>query len=330
MREAILELNDVRKYFPVKQGGPLGRQAWLRAVDGVSLAVPCGASFGLVGESGCGKSTLSRCIMRLEHVTDGSIRIQGNDIHKAQGRELKALRREVQMVFQNPFESLNPRMRVRALIAEPMTIHGFGDTASRERRVAELLERVGLNASAGARFPHEFSGGQRQRIGIARALALNPKLVICDEPVSALDVSIQAQILNLLKELQQDLNLTYLFISHNLSVVRYMSHFIAVMYMGRIMEVAEAEELYNHPAHPYTQALLSSIPELGGDRKKRIVLSGDPPSPISVTPGCLFASRCPYAEAVCRRERPELGALSPAHRAACHFCGSPAERRPES
>ena len=319
MAENILELRNVKKYFPVRQSGILSKPTYFRAVDGVTLDVERNSSFGLVGESGCGKSTLSRTILNLEEITDGSIRLYGQDVHRAKGKQLKALRREVQMVFQNPFYSLNPRMTVEKLIMEPLIIHGIGDGAYRTARVKELLERVGLNPSAASRYPHEFSGGQRQRIGIARALALKPKLIICDEPVSALDVSIQAQILNLLKELKQDLELTYVFISHNLSVVKYMSQRIGVMYLGTIVEIADAQELYTCARHPYTQMLLSAIPDLLVERQTRILPTGDVRGAMGPGIGCPFASRCPRAQNQCFSLRPELVELGNGHSVACHY-----------
>lgn len=320
MNENILELEGVKKYYPVRQRGLFSKPTYVRAVDGVTLSIEKNTSFGLVGESGCGKSTLSRSILRLEDTTAGSIRICGQEISSMHGKELKALRREVQMVFQNPFYSLNPRMTVEALIAEPLIIHEVGDKAYRQARVRELLDRVGLNSGAAVRYPHEFSGGQRQRIGIARALAMNPKIVICDEPVSALDVSIQAQILNLLKELKHDLQLTYVFISHNLSVVKYMSQRIAVMYLGTIVEIAPAEELYANPMHPYTQMLLSAIPDLQEKRGIRDFHAGDVGDASGETNGCPFASRCPHAEARCYVERPILEECGVGHMVACHRC----------
>lgn len=321
MSDNILELEGVKKYFPVRARRLFSPSGHLRAVDGVSLCVEKNSTFGLVGESGCGKSTLSRTIMRLEPLTAGSVRVCGMDIRQARGKDLKALYRNVQMVFQNPFYSLNPRMTVARLIAEPMVIHGVGDRAYREKRVLELLDRVKLSASSANRYPHEFSGGQRQRIGIARALALEPKVILCDEPVSALDVSIQAQILNLLKELRRDLKLTYLFISHNLSVVKYMSQRIAVMYLGTIVEIADAEELYARPQHPYTQMLLSAIPDLHKTVERRIVPVGDAGQSFDRWEGCPFANRCPQAVESCRAERPCLRSCGGTHMVACHRCG---------
>ncbi len=319
----LLDVRDLRMHFPVR-GGVLRRaQAWCRAVDGVSITLSAGETLGLVGESGCGKSTLGKTIVRLNTPTAGSIHFNGTDLAPLSARALKPHRRELQMVFQDPAASLNARHSVGEILAEPFLIHGVGTAADRAARVTALLDRVGLPASSADRFPFEFSGGQRQRIGIARALALNPKLIICDEPVSALDVSVQGQVLNLLLDLQRELGLAYLFIAHDLAVVKHVSDRIAVMYLGRIVELADADRIYRHPAHPYTRALLSAIPVAEPRRRsQRIVLQGDVPSPIHPPAGCPFHPRCPHAQARCRVEAPALrtpDTKRPDHQVACHF-----------
>jgi oligopeptide/dipeptide ABC transporter ATP-binding protein len=294
----------------------------LRAVDGVSLVVERGETLGLVGETGCGKSTLARSMTRLHDLTSGRVTFDGTDISTLSRAELRPLRREMQVMFQDPYGSLNPRRRVGSIIGDPFAIHGVADGEDRKRKVQELMEFVGLNPEHYNRFPAEFSGGQRQRIGIARALALRPKLVVCDEPVSALDVSIQAQIINLLGELQGELQLTYVFITHDLSVVRHVSDRIAVMYLGKIVEVAETEDLHEHTRHPYTRALLSAVPTADPDPlagRERIVLRGDLPSPAAPPSGCRFHPRCPKAQERCRTDDPALVELAPGHRVACHF-----------
>ncbi|MEP7026581.1 MAG: dipeptide ABC transporter ATP-binding protein [Actinomycetota bacterium] len=320
----LLRADHIRKYFPIKDGILQREVARVHAVDDVSLEVRAGETLGLVGESGCGKSTLGRCIIRLHELTSGSLTFEGNDISRLSRRALRPVRREMQMVFQDPYASLNPRKRVGAIIADPMRIHNYGDRAKIKARVGELLELVGLAPEHLNRYPHEFSGGQRQRIGVARALAMHPKLIIADEPVSALDVSIRAQVINLLDDLQEELNLTYIFIAHDLGVVRHVSSRIAVMYLGKIVEISPAEELYQQPVHPYTEALLSAVPipdpDLS-DRREHIVLEGDVPSPIAPPSGCHFHPRCRYATEICAQEEPPLvphGTAHGLHLAACH------------
>jgi oligopeptide/dipeptide ABC transporter ATP-binding protein len=300
-------------------------QAANRAVDGVSLSIDTGETLGLVGESGCGKSTLGKSIVRLLEPTAGTIRFDGRDVTHLSRKVLKPIRRDLQMIFQDPAESLNSRHTVGSLIGEAFEIHGIGTPQTRRAKVLRLLEQVGLSAAAADRFPFEFSGGQRQRIGIARAIALEPRLIVCDEPVSALDVSIQSQILNLLLELQQDMGLSYLFIAHDLAVVKHISDRIAIMYLGHLMEVGGADEVYAHPRHPYTRALIAAIPEPEPSRRgrRRMVLEGDVPSPIHPPSGCVFHTRCPHAEARCRAEVPELRTViasdGAAQQLACHF-----------
>jgi len=310
----LLEVRGLKMHFPVREGLFLRAKRSNRAVDGLDLSLAAGETLGLVGESGCGKSTLGKCIVRLYRPTAGQILFQGLDLAHAKGSALKAQRRHLQMIFQDPVESLNTRHTVADIVAEPLVIHGIGDAHSRRRKVRELLDRVGLPANAAERFPFEFSGGQRQRIGIARAIALGPRLIVCDEPVSALDVSIQSQVLNLLLELQRDLGLSYLFIAHNLAVVKHISDRIAIMYLGKIVELADADEIYRNPRHPYTRALISAIPEPDpsrASRKQRIVLTGDVPSPINPPSGCAFHPRCPHATERCRAEAPALRRTTP-------------------
>ncbi|TDO46327.1 peptide/nickel transport system ATP-binding protein/oligopeptide transport system ATP-binding protein [Kribbella sp. VKM Ac-2527] len=315
----LLRIEDVHKEFPTQ------RREVVHAVDGVSLEVRRGETLGLVGETGCGKSTLARCIARLYDVTSGSVWFDGHDITSSSRRELRALRRSVQVIFQDPYGSLNPRRRVGSIIGDPFAIHGIAAGPERKKKVQELMELVGLNPEHYNRFPAEFSGGQRQRIGVARALALRPKLVICDEPVSALDVSIQAQIINLLADLQHEFDLTYVFISHDLSVVRHVSDRIAVMYLGKIVEVAPTEELFGQTRHPYTRALLSALPVADpdtADSREQIILAGDIPSAVGPPTGCRFHTRCPKAGAVCGSSEPPLEPVlddGPEHRTACFF-----------
>jgi oligopeptide/dipeptide ABC transporter ATP-binding protein len=318
---ALISVDHLKVYFPIKQGFVIDREvARVHAVNDVTLSVASGETVGLVGESGCGKTTLSRAIMRLIDPTEGTLRFRGDDITSAGRRRLVPLRREMQMVFQDPFASLNPRKRVVQIIGTPLRLHG----TPRDKvagRVRELLDLVGLAPEHLNRFPHEFSGGQRQRIGVARALALEPKLIVLDEPVSALDVSVQAQIINLLDDLQDEFGLTYLFVAHDLSVVRHVSDRIAVMYLGKLMEVSPSEELYTKPIHPYTFALLSAIPipdPRENRERERIVVSGEPPNPIEPPPGCVFHPRCPRATQVCREVEPPLTRYANGHLAACH------------
>lgn len=313
----ILEVKNLKKWFPIKSGLFLRTRNHVRAVDDVSFKISAGETLGLVGESGCGKSTLARTILRLIEPTAGSIIFDGKDISATPKEEMRKERRNMQIIFQDPFGSLHPKMKIGAIIGEPLKIHGIGSKAEIRERVEQLIKVVGLTPEYLNRFPHEFSGGQRQRIVIARALALNPKLLVCDEPVSALDVSVRSQILNLLEDLQEEFKLTYLFISHDLSVVEHICSKVAVMYLGNIVELASKEELFNNPRHPYTQALLSSIPNIDiKNRKKRITLEGDIPSPINPPAGCKFRTRCRYAEERCKNA-PEFRDIGDGHYAAC-------------
>jgi oligopeptide transport system ATP-binding protein len=320
--DPLLEVTDLVKHFPIKSGMVVDREvARVRAVDGVSFTLREGETLGLVGESGCGKSTLCRAIMQLTTPTSGSVRFAGEELVGRSRRDLRAIRRQLQMIFQDPFASLNPRKRVGQIIGDPMELHGIARGADLKRRVQELLDRVGLSAEHYNRFPHEFSGGQRQRIGIARALALRPKLIVADEPVSALDVSVQAQIINLLEDVQDEFGLSYLFVAHDLGVVRHVSDRIAVMYLGKIVENSDADELYDKPVHPYSNALLSAVPIPDPKRnsaRERLVLEGDVPSPIDPPSGCRFHTRCPWSTDVCTSEEPALIEHRPDHAAACH------------
>ena len=323
MSDALLEVENVTKHFPITKGIVFKHQvASVKALDGVSLTVRRGETLGIVGESGCGKSTLARVIMRLLEPTSGTVRFDGSDITHLSESDMRSYRRELMMIFQDPYASLNPRKRVGAIVAEPLEVHAIGTDAGRKRRVQELLEVVGLNPEHFNRFPHEFSGGQRQRIGVARALAVNPKLIVADEPVSALDVSVQAQILNLLKDLQKEFGLTYVFIAHDLSVVRHISDRVAVMYLGKLAELADAEDLYAAPRHPYTGALLSAVPIANprlGRSRSTFVLGGDVPNPIDPPSGCRFHPRCPRTQETCAEQEPPLAPLAPSHEAACFF-----------
>lgn len=322
-KEMLLDVQNLVKHFPIK-GGIFGKTVGhVKAVDGVNFFIRKGETLGLVGESGCGKSTTGRVVLRLLEATQGQVFFKGQDILQVKKEEMRSLRREMQIIFQDPYASLNPRMTVGSIIAEAMEIHGLvqGKT-EKEQRVLQLLETVGLQAHHMRRYPHEFSGGQRQRIGIARALAVDPSLIICDEPVSALDVSIQAQVINLMQDLQNDFGLTYLFIAHDLSVVKHISDRVAVMYLGKIVELAKKEELYRNPQHPYTQALLSAIPLPNPTLKRdRIILEGDVPSPVNPPEGCHFHTRCKYAQDLCRTQDPIFTDYGSEHFVACHMMG---------
>src|SRR5215216_5714256 len=317
--DALLSVRNLVMHFPLTQGIIFQRKVGaVQAVDGVSFGVKRGETLGLVGESGCGKSTTGRAILQLYKPTAGQVIFNGHDLTKQQGKELRANRRKMQMVFQDPYASLNPRMSVRDIISEPLVIHGLGNANERRERVTELMRVVGLNPYYASRYPHEFSGGQRQRIGIARSLAVSPDFIVCDEPVSALDVSIQAQIINLLEELQEQFGLTYLFIAHDLAVVRHISDRVAVMYLGEIVEEADTEEIFERPLHPYTRALLASIPlPVPRAKRERVKLEGDAPTPINPPEGCRFHTRCPIAVEECRKAKPSLVELRPGHRVAC-------------
>jgi oligopeptide/dipeptide ABC transporter ATP-binding protein len=316
--EVLLRVDNLCKHFPIRRGVLSRVVGWIKAVDGVSFEVYRGETLGLVGESGCGKTTLARAILRLTEITSGEVTFDGISVFKQNPTDMRKLRKRMQIVFQDPYGSLNPRLTVGSMIAEAIKIHKLATGEAVRERVAELLDRVGIPAEYMNRYPHEFSGGQRQRIGIARALAVNPELIIADEPVSALDVSIQAQIINLLKDLQDALDLTYLFIAHDLGVVEYISDRVAVMYLGRIVELAPATKLYRDPKHPYTQALLSAVPSLEpGVKRQRILLAGDVPSPADVPRGCAFHTRCPHAMSICKEQTPPSREVEPGHRTAC-------------
>jgi oligopeptide transport system ATP-binding protein len=323
-RDALVSVQDLQVYFPVTAGLLVQRKvADVKAVDGVTFSVKKGETLGLVGESGCGKSTTGKAILQLNRPTAGSVEFEDTDLTKVKGRQLRTFRRRMQMIFQDPYASLNPRMSVGSIVSEPLTIHGLAKGARKER-VEELLQTVGLNPYFASRYPHEFSGGQRQRIGIARALAVEPEFIVCDEPVSALDVSIQAQIINLLQQLQDDFGLTYLFIAHDLSVVRHISDRVAVMYLGHIMELTDRDSIFENPLHPYTKALLSAVPIPDPALEKtreRIILTGDVPSPLSPPPGCVFHTRCPIVIDECKTETPDwrnVGTSSKEHWVWCH------------
>jgi oligopeptide transport system ATP-binding protein len=322
----LLQVRDLRKHFPIRKGFLRRETGRVHAVDGVSLDVEPGETLGIVGESGCGKSTLGRTLVRLYEPTAGRMDYRGEDLLSLRGEQLRAVRRNLQMIFQDPFASLDPRMTVGQILCEPYKVHNACPPRDRQERASALLEKVGLKAAYLNRYPHEFSGGQRQRISIARAMALNPELVVADEPVSALDVSIQAQILNLLKDLQSEFRLTYIFISHDLAVVDHFCDRVAVMYLGRIIEIAPKEELFSHPAHPYTQALIDAIPRVGtGKKRMQAALKGEVPSPIAPPSGCHFNPRCPKRHDGCDRAYPPLVEIGPGHRVACQLYGAGAD-----
>jgi oligopeptide/dipeptide ABC transporter ATP-binding protein len=316
----LLEVRDLRKHYPVRKGLFSRISGHVYAVDGISFSIAHGETLGLVGESGCGKSTAGKTVLKLIDPTSGTIRVRGEPIEHLKPREMRAWRRDLQVVFQDPYSSLNPRLSAGAIVAEPLINYGVASGAALKERIAALFQKVGLREDQMARFPHEFSGGQRQRIGIARALALNPKLIVCDEPVSALDVSVQAQVINLLMDLQREFGLSYLFIAHDIAVVEHICHRIAVMYLGKIVELTDRRSLFAMPQHPYTEALLSAVPVPDPKAKrKRIILSGDVPSPINPPSGCRFHTRCPYAFDRCKVEEPAMREVRPGHHVACHL-----------
>ena len=320
--EVLLKVENLKKHFPIYRGVFQRQVGAVHAVDGISFDVKRGETLGLVGESGCGKSTTGRTILQLYKPTAGQVFFEGSDLATLKHEEMRFMRREMQMIFQDPYASLNPRMTVGEIVGEPLIVHNVAMGKEIQERVAHLLELVGLNAGFAGRYPHEFSGGQRQRIGVARALALQPSFIICDEPISALDVSIQAQVVNLLEELQEQFNLTYLFIAHDLSMVRHISKRVAVMYLGVIMELAGRDDLYLEPLHPYTQALLSAVPipdPLADANRKRVILEGDVPSPVNPPSGCRFRTRCPIADKICAESRPDFREVKPGHFVACHM-----------
>jgi len=320
MQQQLLEVNGLKKYFDIK-GGVLGKKVGeVKAVDGISFEVKKGETLGIVGESGCGKSTTGKSILRLIEPTEGEVKFEGKDLLSLGSEDMRKMRRDIQIIFQDPYASLNPRHTVEKIIGEPLLVYGMKSSKERKARVKELLEVVGLQEHHGSRYPHQFSGGQRQRIGIARALANNPKLIICDEPVSALDVSVQSQILNLMEDLQKEFDLTYIFIAHDLSVVKHISNRIGVMYLGKMVELANKDELYDDPKHPYTQALLSAIPNPDPDEaKERIILRGDVPSPSNPPKGCPFNTRCPKVMSICRESTPHFQEIDEEHYVACHL-----------
>lgn len=319
-KEELLRVQGLKKYFPIKKGLTGRNVQYVKAVDNVTFSIYKGETFGLVGESGCGKSTAGRTLIRLYDVTDGEILFDGKDISHMKEKELIPYRKKMQMIFQDPYSSLNARMTVSDIIGEPLDIHKLASGKERQERISELLENVGLKQEHSNRYPHEFSGGQRQRVGIARALAVNPEFIICDEPISALDVSIQAQVVNMLEDIQKQYGITYLFIAHDLSMVRHISDRIGVMYLGQLVEIAESDELYENPLHPYTKALLSAIPNPYKDNmKERIMLKGEVPSPINPPKGCRFSSRCGYAKEICKEQEPQIKEMGSGHFCACHL-----------
>ena len=320
--DTLLRVENLEMHFPIYRGVFQRKVGAVRAVDGVTFDIKRGETLGLVGESGCGKSTTGRTILQLYKPTNGNVHFEGSNLLKLKGEDMRHMRRKMQMIFQDPYASLNPRMTVGQLVGEPLMVHNIATATEIKERVDHLLEIVGLNPAFESRYPHEFSGGQRQRIGVARALALQPSFIICDEPISALDVSIQAQVVNLLEDLQEQFNLTYLFIAHDLSMVKHISDRVAVMYLGIFVELAERDDLYSEPLHPYTQALLSAVPipdPIADAKRKRTILEGDVPSPANPPSGCRFRTRCPIAEAQCAESRPEFREVKPGHFVACHL-----------